>query len=202
MAKKIISLLLAACMMISVLPVYSIAADTAAPSNHMKPGGYHLYKDLPTEENPEITGLYLGAAVENGGSFYGLSSAASSNAFSTTTDIAEQGTITVRYGGNDPTYGAYYYVVFTLSTGASYALAYASGYFSNNKIQDTGEPSGGWQAKHKMFYDQDSQFFYHRPAADMTVMKGLKLSTSSKKIFTETVANLQTENAAYVPVRL
>ena len=166
------------------------------------PNGYHPFDitKLPTEGN-SVAGLYLGAAFEDNGTFYGMSSTASSNAYPTSTELAGQCTITIHYGGNDATYGDYYYVEFTLSSGVSYALAYAGGYFTQNKLTD-GLPSGGWAAKHKMFFDTDYQFFYHRPEADMTVMKGLKISAASQKIFTEAVENLKVVSADYSPVRL
>lgn len=172
--------------------------------NIVDPDGYHQFdiSKLPAKEGESVSNLYLGAAFEADGAFYGMSSTASSNAYLTSALLAEQSTITIHYGGNDATYGDYYYVEFTLASGVSYALAYASGYFSQNKIQDDGLPSGGWAAKHKMFFDTDYQFFYHRPSNDMTVMKGLKISAASQKLFTETVENLKVVSADYSPARL
>lgn len=171
--------------------------------NIVDPDGYHQFDmtNLPTEGH-SVTNLYLGAAFEANGAFYGMSSTASSNAYPTSAVLAEQCTLTVHYGGNDATYGDYYYVEFKLPSGVSYALAYASGYFTQNKIQDDGLPSGGWAAKHRMFFDADYEFFYHRPSADMTVMKGLKISAASQKLFTETVENLRIVSEDYSPARL
>ncbi len=166
------------------------------------PDGYHAFdiSKLPTEGN-SVKDLYLGAAFEANGTFYGMSGTASGNAYPTSSELAAQSKLTIHYGGKDDTYGDYYYVEFTLADGNSYALAYASGYFSQNKLTD-GLPSGGWAAKHKMFFDTDYQFFYHRPSADMTVMKGLKISAESKKLFTESVENLKVVSADYSPARL
>lgn len=172
--------------------------------NIVDPDGYHQFdiSKLPAKEGESVSNLYLGAAFEADGVFYGMSSTASSNAYPTATELAEQCQITIYYGGKDATYGDYYYVEFTMASGTSYALAYAGGYFTQNKIQDDGLPSGGWAAKHKMFFDSDYQFFYHRPSNDMTVMKGLKISAASQKIFTEAVENLKVVSTDYSPVRL
>ena len=163
--------------------------------------GYHLQTVLPTAQNPEISDhLYLGAALAD--KFYGMSSTISNTAATTSTDRAAQCAITVRYAGNDAAYGDFYNIIFQIPGGAAYTLAYSGGSFTQNKIQDSGEPNGGWAYKHRVYFDEEGQLFYHRPSADLTVMKGLKLSASSYKIFTETVENLKNESTSYVPVRL
>ena len=193
--KKFISLLLVCCTLIGLLPTVTLADDSQAVTN------YHIFTDLPTKEGGESTAnLYLGAFFN--GVLYGMNgSGFSSNAATSTTDVAAQNKITVLYGGEDATYGTYYYLCYTLPNGTAYTFAYAGGYFSQNKLTN-GLPSGGWAAKHKMFYDAEAQIFYHRPSADMTVMKGLKVSSSSYKLFTETVANLKKESTSYVPARV
>jgi len=199
MIKRILSALLVACLMLSVLPGVSLATDTSALHNCNVPEGYHLFTDLPTAEDPVTTQtLYMGNAFD--GVFYGMSGTFSSGSTTTSADVAAQSTLTIHYGGNDETYGDYYYLVFTQANGTAYAFAYASGVFSQNKIQDTGLPSGGWAAKHKMFYDAEEQLFYHRPSADMTVMKSLKISASSFKFFSDTVAKVLAADA--YPVRM
>ena len=197
--KKLLSLLLAACLTVGVLPMVSLAADTSALHNCNVPEGYHLFTSLPTAEDPVTTEtLYMGNAFN--GVFYGMNGTFSSGSTTTSADVAAQSTITIHYGGNDETYGDYYYLVFTQASGTAYAFAYASGVFSQNKIQDTGLPSGGWAAKHKMFYDAQEHLFYHRPSADMTVMKSLKISASSFKFFSDTVAKVLAADA--YPVRV
>lgn len=183
------------------------AKDQTEEVNINIPAEHHSFTALPTAENKKTTAkLYLGAALEAGGAFYGVSATSvadgSSRSFATSTVTAEQCTVTIHYGGNDATYGDYYYIEFTLPSGTSYGLNYASGAFGQNTIQDTGTPSGGWGDKHKMFYDATYQFFYHRPSNDMTVMKGLKLVAATQKISVETVENLKEESNTYAPVRL
>jgi hypothetical protein len=51
MMKRIISLLLAACITISAVPVLSLVVSAAA--NDIKPDGYHLATDLPTAGIPK-----------------------------------------------------------------------------------------------------------------------------------------------------
>ena len=197
--KRLFSLLLVICLIFGVLPTVSLATDTSALHNCNVPEGYHLFTSLPTAEDPVTTEtLYMGNAFD--GVFYGMNGTFSSGSTTTSADVAAQSTLTIHYGGNDETYGDYYYLVFTQASGTAYAFAYASGVFSQNKIQDTGLPSGGWAAKHKMFYDAEEQLFYHRPSADMTVMKSLKISASSFKFFSDTVAKVLAADA--YPVRM
>ncbi len=172
--KRLLGLLLAACLLVGLLPVVSLAADTSALHNCNVPEGYHLFTDLPTQENPVTTEtLYWGNAFD--GVFYGMNStftAANGNSSATTsTDAAKMNTITIHYGGNDATYGDYYYFVFTLASGASYAVAYSSGYYSQNAIQSDGLPTGGWAHKHKLFYNAEEHIFFHRPSNSLTTMK-------------------------------
>ena len=116
--------------------------------------GYHLQTVLPTAQNPQISGkLYLGAALAD--KFYGMSGGISNTAAPTSEEASKQCTITVRYGGNDDTYGAYYNVIFQIPGGAAYTLAYSGGSFTQNKIQDSGEPSGGWAYKHRVYFDEE-----------------------------------------------
>ena len=197
--KRILSALMAVCLMFSVLPMVSLATDTSSLHTCEVPEGYHLFTDLPTEENPATTDdIYWGAAFD--GVFHGMTgSGFSSGAIATSTDVAVQNKIAIVYGGVDETYGTYYYLTYTLPDGTAYTFAYSGGYFSQNKLTD-GLPSGGWAAKHKLFYDAEQHIFYHRPSADMTVMKALKISASSFKFFTDTVAKVLADGT--YPVRL
>lgn len=201
--QRIISILLVLCLTVGLVSVPCLALDTSALHSYNQPEGYHLFTALPTAENTVTNAtVYLGGAFEENGAmvFHGMNSSFTSGSATTTTDADAQYTITVHYGGVDETYGTYYYLVFTLPNNTAYAFAYASGYFTQNKIQSDGLPSGGWAAKHKLFYHEDEHFFYHRPSADMTVMKGLKISATSFKFFTDTVQNMLKDNT--YPVRL
>ena len=197
--KKLFSLLLAVCLMLSLLPTASLAVDTSALHNFQTADGYHLFTDLPTAENPTTTAdIYWGAPFD--GVFHGMTgSGFSSGSIATSTDVAAQNKIAILYGGEDATYGTYYYLTYTLPSGAAYTFAYSGGYFSQNGLTN-GLPSGGWAAKHKLFYNAEQHFFFHRPSADMTVMKALKISSSSFKFFTDTVAKVLVAEA--YPVRL
>ena len=204
--KKFLSMLLVCCTIIGLLPAVSLA-DNAQPPEAAT--NYHIFTALPTEEGTVTSAaLYWGApfVVDGANVFYGMNSmkqgSGANTHYTTTNEISQQYTITVRYAGKDDTYGDYYNVIFTQPGGTSYAVAYDSGYFSQNKIQDTGAPSGGWAYKHRMYWEAEAQIFYHRANADKTVMKGLKISSTSYKLFAETVENLKTENTAYKPARL
>ena len=207
--KRIMSMLLVLSMLAGILATVSFAVDTSTLHNCNVPDGYHLFTNLPTVDAPETTEtLYLGAALVSGETttFYALnststkSSSSNERTFTTSSTVSEQCTITVKYGGVDETYGTYYYVIFTLPSGTSYAFSYDSGYWSNNMIQDNGMPSDGWAAKNKFFYNAEQNFFLHRPAADMTVTKGLTISTSSHKLFTKNASDMLGSSA--YPVRL
>ena len=197
--KRILSTLLAACLLLSLLPITSLAVDTSALHNCEVPEGYHLFTDLPTAENPATTAdIYWGASFN--GVFYGMTgSGFSSGSVATSTDVAAQNKIAILYGGEDETYGTYYYLTYTLPSGAAYTFAYSGGYFSQNALTD-GLPSGGFAAKHKLFYDAEQHIFFHRPSADMTVQKALKISASSFKFFTDTAAKVLASGT--YPVRL
>ena len=134
--KRLFSLLLVICLIFGVLPTVSLATDTSALHNCNVPEGYHLFTGLPTADDPVTTEtLYMGNAFD--GVFYGMNGTFSSGSTTTSADVAAQSTLTIHYGGNDETYGDYYYLVFTQASGTAYAFAYASGVFSQNKIQDT-----------------------------------------------------------------
>lgn len=201
--KRILCMLLALTLAMGLAVMPCFALDVSALHSYTQPEGYHLFTELPTQANPVTDAkLYLGGAFAQGEDmvFHVMNSSFSSGSATTTTDAAKQYTMTVHYGGVDETYGTYYYLVFTLPDGTAYAFAYAGGYFTQNKIQSNGLPSGGWAAKHRLFYHDDEHFFYHRPSADMTVMKTLKISATSFKFFTDTVANVLKDNT--YPVRL
>ena len=201
--KKVLSMLLVFSILIGLMPPVSLAADSdnAAPR-------YHLFTNLPTAENSVITGdLRLGEMIA--GQFYGLSGMSSVPAggsvrsFPGSGDDAEMCKISVQYGGTHETFGEYYYVIFTLKNGKSYALSYASGYIAQNEIKANGEPTDGWQDKNRMYFDEQSQTFYRAFVSNGdTVTKGLKISTSSHNIFTEKLSNLRVANSEYLPVRL
>ena len=46
--KRVLSALLAVCLLVSVLPASVLAVDTTALHNCNVPDGYHLFTDLPT----------------------------------------------------------------------------------------------------------------------------------------------------------
>ena len=202
--KRSLSLLLTACLLVGLLPVVSLAADTSVLHNCNVPEGYHLFTELPTAEDPVTTEtLYWGNAFN--GVFYGMNStftaSGGNSSATTTTDVAKMNTVTIHYGGNDATYGDYYYFVFTLASGTSYAVAYSSGYYSQNAIQSNGLPSGGWAHKHKLFYNAEEHIFFHRPSNSLTTMKAPQISATSQKIFTNYYVSDVLGDGKY-PVRL
>ena len=198
--KKVLSMLLVCCMIIGMLSTISISADSDSKATT----NYHIFTALPTGEGTVTTAtLYLGASFN--GVFYGMNSnkqgSGTNTHYTTSNVVSQQYTLKIRYAGRDTTYGDYYNLIFTQPGGNSYTVAYDSGYFSQNLLT-SGLPSGGFAYKHRLYWDTEGQFFYHRPNADKTVMKGLKISSSSYKLFVETVANLKKTSASYVPARL
>ena len=155
--KRTFSLLLALALVLSLLPAASFAAA---------PEGYHLAANLPTAAGESYTGeLYLGAEVDS--AFYALSGTSASSGgvrtYPTSSDETSMKAITLLYGGEDTTYGTYYYITYTVGT-TSYAVQFSSATaangFSQNAIQSTGAPTNGWQSKHQMYYDQENSVFF------------------------------------------
>ena len=204
--KKLFSLLLAVCLMLSLLPATALAVDTTALHNCEVPEGYHLFTDLPTAEKPTTTAtLYWGNVLN--GKLYGMNSTYTTNSektnssVSTTTDVGGMNTITIHYGGNDATYGDYYYLVFTLENDKSYAVAYGSGFYTQNTIQSNGLPSDGWQYKHQFYYNDQQHIFFHRPSNSKSTMKTPVLFSTDYKIYTNNTVATALSDGKY-PIRM
>ena len=206
--KRIMSMLLVLSMLAGILATVSFAVNTTTLTNCVVPDGYELYTDLPTADDPATledesattVALYLGIGITEGDStpLYAFTTAATDGTL-TSKNEDEQSTITVKYGGVDDTLGTYYYIIYTKPDEKQAALAYGSGKISQNGLTD-GVPDGGWQYKHRMYYDTTEHIFYHTPQADLTVKKTLGIS-STYKIWTKTIEQVTTTALPH-PVRL
>lgn len=185
---------------------YVYLTAQAAPLSNETPTGYQVLDNLPQNAGDQVNNLYAGVYIN--GNFNVITSTSTvqndMRYFPVTSDASKYPTSSVINGSDIENSEGYMLVFGKTGSTSTYAFSWdsANRYFTNNGIQASGAPDGGFAAKHSFSYDSAEKIFTHTYGGVKYIL-GMKATDSGVRTYTYTEAIMAAAtNDPIYPVRL